>query len=131
MATLENVKLLEEKIAQAVDKVKILADANMRLSEENKQLKTRADKLQNQVNELEFSVLAFKEDQENIETGISSLLKRLNQIEDSVDGKDTESSETAPQAQTQQSAAPQTDYNRGEMFPNNEAYKGNDAYYPS
>jgi DNA repair ATPase RecN len=84
VATLDNVKLLETKIAKAVDFVKQLTEKNNRITEENKQLKERAESLQNQVNELEFLVLGFKEDQQRIEAGILLSLEKLNQVEDSI-----------------------------------------------
>jgi predicted nuclease with TOPRIM domain len=77
MATFENVKLLESKVIKVLDVVKQLID-------ENKQLKEKLTSYQNQINELEFLVLGFKEDQQHIETSILSALDRLNQFEDSI-----------------------------------------------
>jgi TolA-binding protein len=99
MATLENVKLLEAKVAKALEFVKQLTEANNQLAEENKQLKEKLAANQNQINELEFLILGFKEDQQNIETSILSAIDRLNQFEDTI-GKSPPPSEGSAPAQT-------------------------------
>jgi FtsZ-binding cell division protein ZapB len=130
MATLDNVKLLEAKVAKAVEMVKQLVRANAELTEENKQLKKKIDAFQNQVNELEFSILAYKEDQQHIEAGILSALERLNQVEDSLETKDVNSGRhvdfVQPDAQHERPA--QNPPNNGEMI-HEQAYQSNNGYY--
>jgi TolA-binding protein len=132
MATLENVKLLEAKVSKAVDMVRQLTGTSERLTEENKQLKEKIGTLQNQVNELEFAILGYKEDQQNIETGILSALNRLNQVEDSLDNKNTDSgnADSASAAQPAQNPPAQPSFNNDEMF-HEQGYQGNGIYYPA
>lgn len=78
MVSLEQVKLLETKVAKAIDFVKSL-------SEENAALRGKLDGYRRRIDELEVLVKAFKEDQGRIEAGIMSALERLNQFEDAVE----------------------------------------------
>jgi chromosome segregation ATPase len=78
MVSLEQVKLLETKVAKAIDFVKSL-------SEENAGLRGKLDGYRRRIDELEVLVKAFKEDQSRIEAGIMSALDRLNQFEDAVE----------------------------------------------
>ncbi|MDR2782852.1 MAG: cell division protein ZapB [Treponema sp.] len=132
MATLENVKLLETKVDKAVEVVKQLVRKNAELTEENKQLKKKIDAFQNQINELEFAILGYKEDQQHIETGVISALNRLNQVEDSLEVKAdlerTSAASVPPDAQHEQPV--QRSSNNGEMF-HDQGYQGSAAYYPS
>lgn len=78
MVTLEQVKLLETKVAKAIDYVK-------KLSEENALLRGKLDDYRNRIDELEVLIRSFKEDQGRIEAGIISALDRLNQFEDAME----------------------------------------------
>lgn len=78
MVNLEQVRLLETKVAKAIDYVK-------RLSEENTLLRGKLDGYKNRIDELEVLVQSFKEDQVRIEAGIISALEKLNQFEDVMD----------------------------------------------
>jgi hypothetical protein len=78
MVSLEQVKLLETKVAKAIDFVK-------NLSEENAALRGKLDGYRRRIDELEVLVKAFKDDQGRIEAGIMSALERLNQFEDAVE----------------------------------------------
>lgn len=78
MVSLEQVKLLETKVAKAIDFVKSL-------SEENAGLRGKLDGYRRRIDELEVLVKAFREDQGRIEAGIMSALERLNQFEDAVE----------------------------------------------
>jgi DNA repair exonuclease SbcCD ATPase subunit len=78
MVSLEQVKLLETKVAKAIDFVKSL-------SEENAALRGKLDGYRRRIDELEVLVKAFREDQGRIEAGIMSALERLNQFEDAVE----------------------------------------------
>ncbi len=78
MVTLEQVKLLETKVAKAIDYVNNLTD-------ENTLLKEKLAGYQNRIDELEVLIKQFKEDQGRIEDGILSALDRLNQFEDAIE----------------------------------------------
>jgi chromosome segregation ATPase len=77
MSTLEQVKLLETKVAKAIDYVH-------QLTGENTLLKQQLSGYQTKIDELEVLVKQFKEDQGRIEGGILSALDRLNQFEDAI-----------------------------------------------
>ncbi|MDR2758611.1 MAG: cell division protein ZapB [Spirochaetaceae bacterium] len=78
MVTLEQVKLLETKVAKALDFVS-------QVTGENTLLKEKLDTYQRRIDELEVLIQRFKEDQSRIEEGIISALNRLNQFEDAVE----------------------------------------------
>lgn len=78
MVTLEQVKLLETKVAKAIEYVK-------RQSDENALLRQKLDGYRARIDELEVLVQQFKEDQGRIEKGIVSALNRLNQFEDAIE----------------------------------------------
>jgi len=70
MVTLEQIKLLETKIARAINFMN-------QLTEENIQLKKQND-------ELERITTAMREEKARMEEGISSIMGRLNQFEDTI-----------------------------------------------
>jgi predicted nuclease with TOPRIM domain len=74
MVTLEQIKLLETKIARAIDIV-------VRVTGENARLKSKLENYQKRIGELEVLIQRFKEDQSRIEDGILSALNRLNEFE--------------------------------------------------
>jgi nucleoid-associated protein YgaU len=78
MVSLEQVKLLETKVARAISYVE-------RVSGENSALQEKLDSYQRRIDELEVLVQRFKEDQGRIEDGILSALDRLNQFEDAIE----------------------------------------------
>jgi FtsZ-binding cell division protein ZapB len=78
MVSLEQVKLLESKVARAIDYVE-------RVSGENAVLQEKLDSYQKRIDELEVLVQRFKEDQGRIEDGILAALDRLNQFEDAIE----------------------------------------------
>jgi FtsZ-binding cell division protein ZapB len=78
MVTLEQVKLLETKVAKAIDYVD-------HLTGENTMLKEKLSGYQTRIDELEVLIRQFKEDQGRIEGGILSALDRLNQFEDALE----------------------------------------------
>jgi peptidoglycan hydrolase CwlO-like protein len=86
MVTLDQVKLLDEKVTRAIDYVKRVTGENGRLTEENSRLTEKLGSCQKRIDELEVLVLTFKEEQGRIEDGILSALDRLNQFEDAVEG---------------------------------------------
>jgi FtsZ-binding cell division protein ZapB len=74
MVTLEQIKLLETKVARAIDVV-------TRITDENAYLKDKLENYQKRIDELEVLIQRFKEDQGRIEDGILSALDRLNEFE--------------------------------------------------
>lgn len=82
MLSLDQVRLLENRVQKAVGKITSLTDENARLRSQLSGLQTR-------VNELEGLVRSFKDDQGRIEEGILSALDRLSAFEDSVFHADT------------------------------------------
>lgn len=124
MSALDNVKLLEAKIATALDYINELGDKNNKLDAENKQLKEKIGYFQNQINELEFLILGFKEDQQHIDSGILSAIDKLDRVE-----KPVEDTNTASNPPVQENPA-QPDPNNGEMF-HDQGYHGNGVYYTS
>ena len=82
MISLEQVRLLETKIAKAVDYVERLTKENAALSAERASLQKKLDANQKRLDELEILVMRFKEDQGRIEDGIIAALDRLSQFEE-------------------------------------------------
>jgi hypothetical protein len=78
MVTLEQVKLLETKVAKAIDYVN-------QVSGENSRLRVTLDNYRRRIDELEVLVQQFREDHGRIEKGIISALDRLNQFEDAIE----------------------------------------------
>jgi chromosome segregation ATPase len=74
MVTFEQVKLLETKVAKAIDFVD-------RVSGENALLRGKLETYQKRIGELEVLIQRFKDDQGRIEEGILSALDRLNRFE--------------------------------------------------
>jgi peptidoglycan hydrolase CwlO-like protein len=93
MVSLEQVKLLETKIAKAIDYVE-------RVTGENALLQGKLESYQKRIDELEVLVRQFKEDQGRIEDGILSALDKLNQFEDAIS-----KSLSAPEAKKAEPAA--------------------------
>jgi hypothetical protein len=79
MVTLEQIKLLESKVARTIDTV-------IRVTEENSFLKSKLETYQKRIDELEVLIQRFKEEQGRIEEGIISALDRLNKFEETVEG---------------------------------------------
>lgn len=77
MLSLDQVRLLEDRVQKAVGKIQSL-DA------ENSRLRTEMDALRARTSELEGLVRAFKDDQGRIEEGILNALEKLSAFEDSI-----------------------------------------------
>jgi chromosome segregation ATPase len=77
MVTLEQVKLLESKVAKTIEFVN-------RITDENSLLKGKMETYRQRIDELEGLVQRFRDDQGRIEEGILSALDRLNQFEDAI-----------------------------------------------
>ncbi|MDR0457239.1 MAG: hypothetical protein LBH20_11225 [Treponema sp.] len=110
MINLEQVKLLETKVAKAVDYVERLARENIALHRQEAELQTRLESYQKRIDELEVLVTGFKEDQNRIEEGILSALDRLNKFEKAMEKslRDTKTSskEPAPRSAKSSQQAP-------------------------
>jgi len=79
MLSLEQIRSLENKVTKAV---KLLETYR----EENRLLKSRLSQYEARIEELEFMIEEFKEDQSEIEQGIISALNHLDSLEDAVGG---------------------------------------------
>jgi len=82
LISLEQVQLLENKIAKAIDYVERLTSENAALTGERTTLQKKLDANQKRLDELEVLVMRFKEDQGRIEDGIMAALDRLSQFEE-------------------------------------------------
>jgi hypothetical protein len=78
MVSLDQVKLLETKVARAIEFVE-------QVSGENAALQEKLESYQKRIDELEVLVQRFKEEQGRIEDGILSALDKLNQFEDAIE----------------------------------------------
>lgn len=95
MVSLEQVKLLESKVTQAVDYVK-------KITGENRQLYEKLTSYQKRIEELEVLVQQFQENQSRIEDGILSALDRLNQFEDALESKLSTESKISTESKSSQ-----------------------------
>lgn len=77
MISLDQVRLLEQKVENAVNKI-------LQLQRENAELKERCAFLESQASNLNQKVSNYESDQNQIEEGIVKVLKRLNVVEDAV-----------------------------------------------
>jgi len=82
MISLEQVQLLEAKVARAVEYVQKVTAENAALSSERAGLQAKLEVNQKRIDELEVLVMRFKEDQGRIEDGIMAALDRLSQFEE-------------------------------------------------
>lgn len=85
MISLEQVKLLETKVARAIEYVERVTGENSALVQKEAELRAKLDSYQKRIDELEVAVMRFKEDQSRIEDGILAALDRLNQFEEAVE----------------------------------------------
>jgi hypothetical protein len=78
VVTLDQVKLLEAKVAKAIGYLE-------KVNGENTELREKLGSYQKRIDELEVLIQGFKEDQGRIEESILSALDRLNKFEDAVE----------------------------------------------
>jgi len=95
VVSIEQVQLLENKIANLIEHVRRVNAQNAALASERAGLQAKLDTYQKRIDELEVHVLRFKEDQGRIEDGIIAALDRLSQFEEAFekslsDGKPAE-----------------------------------------
>ncbi len=76
MVTLEQIRQLDARVHRAVEVIG-------KLREENNTLKNRLSEYQGRIEELEVLISNFKEDQSEIEHGITSALSQLATIDES------------------------------------------------
>jgi predicted nuclease with TOPRIM domain len=114
MISLEQVLLLETRVAKAIDHVKKITAENEALVSEREVLQKKLEANQKRIDELEVHVMRFKEDQGRIEDGIIAALDRLSQFEEAFENslketakKPVKKQENA-QTDAQQTAAQQT-----------------------
>ena len=77
MISLDQVRLLEQKVENAVNKI-------LQLQKENAEFKEKCAFLESQASNLNQKVSNYESDQNKIEEGIVNALKRLNVVEDAV-----------------------------------------------
>ncbi|MCL2264658.1 MAG: cell division protein ZapB [Treponema sp.] len=82
MVSLEQVQLLESRVAKAIEIVEKTTRENAALVSEREGLQLKLDASQKRLDELELLVMRFKEDQGRIEDGIIAALDRLSQFEE-------------------------------------------------
>jgi TolA-binding protein len=85
MLNLEQVKLLETKVAKAVEYVERLTGENAALRQKETELQAKMESYKKRIDELEIVMLQFKEDQGQIEDGILAALDRLNRFEEAME----------------------------------------------
>ncbi len=84
MIKLDQVQLLEDRVAKAVRRITELHAENVSLKERIVLLEKQNAELAKQKKDMEDLVSMFEEDQTRIEQGIQSALDRLSQVEDTV-----------------------------------------------
>lgn len=77
MISLDQIRVLEQKIEAIVSKIKELTEENLVLHNKNSQLEQENSLLKTKLS-------AFEQDQEKIEQGIINALDRLNSVENSI-----------------------------------------------
>jgi len=82
MISLEQVQLLETKVARAIECVQRVTEKNATLVSEKAALLNKLEANQKRLDELEVLIMRFKEDQGRIEDGIIAALDRLSQFEE-------------------------------------------------
>ena len=85
MISLEQIKLLETRVARAIEYVERVTGENNALLQKEVETLTKLESYQKRIDELEVIVMRFKEDQSRIEDGILAALDRLNQFEEAVE----------------------------------------------
>ena len=85
MINLEQVKLLETKVAKTIDFVEKISKENAALVRREAELQEKLETNQKRIEELEVLIRGFKEEQGRIEDGILSALDRLSQFEEAIE----------------------------------------------
>jgi hypothetical protein len=85
MINLDQIKLLEAKVAKAVEYVEKVTGENAVLLQKEAELQAKLEADKKRIDELEVLIMRFKEEQGQIEDGILSALDRLNQFEEAME----------------------------------------------
>ena len=85
MIDFEQVKLLETKVAGAIEYIELLTGENSALHQKETEMQKNLETYQKRIDELEVLVMRFREDQSRVEDVILAALSRLNQFEEAVD----------------------------------------------
>jgi len=110
MISLEQVQLLETKVAKAIEYVQRVNSENAALLSERAGLQQKLDANQKRLDELELLVMRFKEDQGRIEDGIIAALDRLSQFEEAFEKSLKEKATTKKtQAKKEKNPEPESD----------------------
>jgi FtsZ-binding cell division protein ZapB len=115
MISLEQVQLLETKVAKAIEYVQKVNEENAALSSERASLQTKLDANQKRLDELEMLVMRFKEDQGRIEDGIVAALDRLSQFEEAFE-KSLKDKSAAKKTQVKKEKVLESKSNSKEFF---------------
>ena len=99
MISLEQVKLLESKVAKTIDYVN-------KVTGENSALKEKLFSYEKRIGELEVLVQRFNDTQNRIESGILSAIERLNQFEDAIETKLSSESLVSTEGKPKEDKAP-------------------------
>ena len=107
MISLEQVQLLESRVARAIEYVQKVNAENAALVSEKSALQVKIDAYQKRIEELEVFVLRFKDEQGRIEDGIIAALDRLSQFEEAVESslKEKSTGKKSPAKPKEKSAA--------------------------
>ncbi|GBU27148.1 hypothetical protein R84B8_00673 [Treponema sp. R8-4-B8] len=108
MISLEQVQLLETKVAKAIEYVQRVNSENAALMSERAGLQQKLDANQKRLDELELLVMRFKEDQGRIEDGIVAALDRLSQFEEAFE-KSLKEKTTVKKTQAKKDKTPDTE----------------------
>jgi predicted nuclease with TOPRIM domain len=114
MISLEQVQLLETKVAKAIEYVQRVNSENAALLSERTGLQTKLDANQKRLDELELLVIRFKEEQGRIEGGIVAALDRLSQFEEAFEKSLKEKTPTAKKNQSKKEKSPEPESNASE-----------------
>jgi len=96
MINLEQVKLLEAKVAKTIDFVDRISKDNAALLRREAEQQEKLEAYQKRIDELEVLIMGFKEEQGRIEDGILAALDRLSQFEDAIDKSLKEKAHSKP-----------------------------------
>jgi predicted nuclease with TOPRIM domain len=85
MINLEQVKLLETKVAKTIDFVERISKENTVLLRREAELQEKLDANQKRIDELEVLIIGFKEEQSRIEEEFSAVLDRFSQFDEMIE----------------------------------------------
>jgi len=117
MISLEQVQLLETKVAKAIEYVQRVNSENAALLSERAGLQQKLDANQKRLDELELLVMRFKEEQGRIEGGIVAALDRLSQFEEAFEKSLKEKTTTTKKTQVKKEKSPEPESNAPESEP--------------